>query len=256
MSDHANHPRPDPKPALARAMRLIPLGDSAVTVELGDAIDPDVNALVVAYANRIIEQGWSGIVDVIPTYRSITVHYDPVQWDLTALTDRLLALPFPYPREAESQGTLHDIPVLYGGDDGPDLEAVASFAGLEPSEVITLHASVCYRVYMLGFMPGFPYLGLLPEKLAMPRLPTPRPRVPPGSVGLADRQTGIYPIATPGGWRLIGRTPISLYRRTGLDPFLLKPGDLVRFRPIDQNEFERLNREMAHEHDRPQQRPR
>ncbi|MCP9471481.1 MAG: 5-oxoprolinase subunit PxpB [Nitrospira sp.] len=232
-------------------MRLIPLGDSAVTVELGEAIDPDVNALVVAYANRIIEQGWNGIVDVVPTYRSITVHYDPIQWDLTALTDRLLILSCPHPHEVESQGALHKIPVLYGGDSGPDLEGVASFAGLKPSEVIALHTSVCYRVYMLGFTPGFPYLGLLPEQLAIPRLQTPRPRVPPGSVGLADRQTGIYPIATPGGWRLIGRTPIPLYHRTGLDPFLLKPGDRVRFRPIDQNEFERLSREMAHGHDRP-----
>ncbi|MCP9445970.1 MAG: 5-oxoprolinase subunit PxpB [Nitrospira sp.] len=237
-------------------MHLIPLGDSAVTVELGEAVDPDVNARVVAYANRLIEQGWNGIVDVVPTYRSITVHYDPIQWDLTTLTDRLLALSCSYPREAEPQGTLHEIPILYGGDHGPDLEAIAAFAGLEPSEVVTLHSSVCYRVYMLGFTPGFPYLGLLPEKLAMPRLPTPRPRVPPGSVGLADRQTGIYPIATPGGWRLIGQTPIPLYRRSGLDPFWLKPGDLVRFRSIERDEFERLSCEMAHDHDRPQLRPR
>lgn len=232
-------------------MHLIPLGDSAVTVELGEAIDPDINALVIAYANRIVEQGWSGIVGVVPTYRSITVHYDPVQWDVTALTDRLLTLPCPNPHKGASQERLHEIPVLYGGDFGPDLEDVASFAGLEPSEVIALHASVCYRVYMLGFTPGFPYLGLLPEKLAIPRLPSPRPRVPPGSVGLADRQTGIYPIETPGGWRLIGRTPIPLYRRNGSTPFLLKPGDLVQFRPIEPGEFERLSRQMIHEDHRP-----
>lgn len=252
MSDHANHPQP----AFAGAMRLIPLGDSAVTVEFGDTIDPEINALVISYAKRIIEQGRNGIVDVVPTYRSVTVHYDPVRWDLAAVTDWLLTLPCPDLHEAESQGTLHEIPVLYGGDSGPDLESVASFAGLEPSDAVALHASVRYRVYMLGFTPGFPYLGLLPEKLAMPRLPTPRPKVPPGSVGLADRQTGIYPIATPGGWRLIGRTPIHLYRRNGPMPFLFKPGDQVRFRPIDQNEFERLSQETTHEHDRSQQRRR
>ena len=134
--------------------------------------------------------------------------------------------------------------MLYGGDWGPDLDDVASFAKLSVAEVIRLHASVHYRVYMLGFSPGFPYLGLVPEPIAMPRLPTPRISVPAGSVGIAGTQTGIYPIATPGGWRLIGRTPVALYRReNSATQFLLHPGDLVRFEPIGTQEFERLRRD-------------
>ncbi|HET7438858.1 MAG TPA: 5-oxoprolinase subunit PxpB, partial [Nitrospira sp.] len=135
---------------------------------------------------------------------------------------------------------------LYGGEGGPDLQDVAAFAKLSAAEVIRLHASVLYRVYMLGFSPGFPYLGLVPEPLAMPRLPTPRITVPAGSVGIAGTQTGIYPISTPGGWRLIGRTPIALYRAHSATPFLLNPGDLVRFEPIERQEFDRLR---CHTHD-------
>jgi KipI family sensor histidine kinase inhibitor len=226
--------------------RLVPLGDSAITVEFGDEIDPNINARVVAFAHRIVEQGWSGILDVVPTYRSVTVHFDPFRWDPADVTDRLTTLPWHETVGAAPDGRLHDIPVLYGGEWGPDLEDVAAFAGLSTADVIALHASVRYRVYMLGFSPGFPYLGLVPEPLAMPRLSTPRPKVPAGSVGLADRQTGIYPTATPGGWRVIGRTPLSLYRKTDLNPFPLKAGDLVRFAPIDRDEFDRLSREQSH----------
>jgi KipI family sensor histidine kinase inhibitor len=179
----------------------------------------------------------------VPTYRSVTVHFDPLHWDSATLTDRLAALPRPGSSETESIGILHSIPVLYGGEWGPDLDDVAAFAGLHPTQAASLHASVRYRVYMLGFSPGFPYLGLVSERLAMPRLSTPRSRVPVGSVGIADRQTGIYPTVTPGGWRLIGRTPIMLYRKTGPDHFLLRPGDQVQFMPIDRDEFDRLNRE-------------
>ncbi len=226
--------------------RLIPLGDSAITVELGDEIDPRINARVVAFANRILDQRWKGILDVVPTYRSVTVHFDPLEWDSAALTDRLKNLSPPEAREPESHGLLHDIPVLYGGEWGPDLEDIAASAGLHPTEAAALHASIRYRVYMLGFSPGFPYLGLVPERLAAPRLSAPRAKVPAGSVGIADRQTGIYPTATPGGWRLIGRTPIPLYRKTSPNPFVLQAGDLVQFRPIDRDEFERISREAAH----------
>ena len=235
-------------PPHGETFRLVPLGDSAITVEFGDEIDPRINARAVAFAKTVADQGWSGILDVVPTYRSITVHFDPLQWESATLTDRLNTLSRPGPSETESHGALHEIPVLYGGEWGPDLEEVAAFAGLRPAAAITLHASIRYRVYMLGFSPGFPYLGLVPERLAMPRVPTPRTRVPAGSVGIADRQTGIYPAATPGGWRLIGRTPLPLYRKTYPNPYLLKPGDEVQFRPIDRDEFDRLSRE-AHRDD-------
>lgn len=227
--------------------RILPLGDSALTIEFGGEIDPRINARVVGFGKAIVDQGWRGIFDVVPTYRSITIHFDPLRWDPAALVNRLKALPRPTPGKAEQQGTLHEIPVLYGGTWGPDLDDVAAFADLSPEQTVTLHASTRYRVYMLGFIPGFPYLGLVSTRLAIPRLSTPRTKVPGGSVGIADRQTGIYPTVTPGGWRLIGRTPTPLYRRTNPTPFLLKPGDQVQFRPIDREEFDRLSHEAPDE---------
>ncbi|BFU90884.1 MAG: allophanate hydrolase [Nitrospira sp.] len=223
--------------------RILPLGDSAITIEFGNEIDPLINAQAVAFAKTVGDQGWLGILDIVPTYRSVTVFYDPLQWSVPLLIKTLRGLPRPGPHESESSSTIHDIPVLYGGEWGPDLEEVATFAGLRPGDAIALHTSMPYRVYMLGFSPGFPYLSPIPERLAMPRHSTPRTKVPAGSVGIADRQTGIYPITTPGGWRLIGRTPISMYRKTSPIPFLLKPGDLVQFRSIDRNEFEQLRHE-------------
>jgi len=228
--------------------RILPLGDSALTIEFGNEIDAEINSRVVAFATAVVDQGWRGIHDVVPTYRSVTIHFDPLQWNSTVLTKKLKSLPRSNHGQGDGQGILHEIPILYGGECGPDLEEVATSAGLEPAEAIALHASMPYRVYMLGFSPGFPYLGLVPEPLARPRRSTPRATVPAGSVGIADRQTGIYPITSPGGWQLIGRTPIAIYRKTRADPFLLKPGDLVRFRPIERDEFDRLSRENQHGH--------
>lgn len=239
----ASYPSRRPNRTSKEIFRLAPLGDSAITVEFGDEIDPRINARAVAFAKTVIAQCWSGILDVVPTFRSVTIYFDALQWKPAVLADRLKTLPRPVPTDTESQGTLHEIPVLYGGEGGPDLEDVAAFARLPPAQAVMLHVSIRYRVYMLGFSPGFPYLGLVPERLAMPRLSTPRTKVPAGSVGIADRQTGIYPISTAGGWRLIGRTPISLYHKTSESPFLLKPGDLVQFKPIDRDEFDRLDDE-------------
>lgn len=220
--------------------RILPLGDTAITIEFGDQIDPKINARTIAFAKTVADQDWSGILNIVPTYRSVTVFFDPLQWNFSVLTKKLRTLRRLDPNATESNGSLHEIPVLYGGEWGPDLEAVAAFAGLTPAQVSTLHASIRYRVYMLGFSPGFPYLGLVPAQMAMPRRSTPRTTVPAGSVGIADRQTGIYPTATPGGWQLIGRTPIDIYPKTSADPFLLKAGDLVQFKPIDRKEFDRL----------------
>ncbi|MDF0672884.1 MAG: 5-oxoprolinase subunit PxpB [Nitrospira sp.] len=227
--------------------RILPLGDSAITIEFGDKIDPLINARTIAFAKIVGDQGWGGILDIVPTYRSVTVFFDPLQWSFPILIKNLRRLPRPSPNETRSNGTIHEIPVLYGGEWGPDLEEVAAFAGLTPAQAIELHASIRYRIYMLGFSPGFPYLGLVPKQLTMPRRSTPRTKVPAGSVGIADRQTGIYPITTPGGWQLIGRTPMPIYCKTNPIPFLLKPGDLVQFRPIDRNEFDRLSREAQHD---------
>ncbi|MBL8037353.1 MAG: 5-oxoprolinase subunit PxpB [Nitrospira sp.] len=244
--------RPAHPPARARraskaTLRILSLGDSALTIEFGNEINSRINSRVVAFATTLFDQHWHGIRDIVPTYRSVTIHFDPLQWDSATLAKRLKTLPRREPGPAKPQGVLHEIPVLYGGEWGPDLEEVAAFAGLRADEVIALHTSVPYRVYMLGFSPGFPYLGLLPERLAMPRRATPRTKVPAGSVGIADRQTGIYPTATPGGWQLIGRTPVAVYRKAKTDPFLLKPGDRVRFKPIAQDEFDQLSRETEHD---------
>lgn len=238
-----------PRRKSKESIRLVPLGDSAITVEFGDEIDPHINACAVAFAATISQQGWKGIFDIVPTYRSVTIHFDALHWNSSALATKLKRLPRLSANGISPGSVLHTIPVLYGGEWGPDLEALATFTSLTSAETIRLHTSIRYRVYMLGFSPGFPYLGLAPERLAMPRLPTPRTKIPAGSVGIADRQTGIYPSSTPGGWRLIGRTPIRLYRKTATQPFLLKPGDLVQFASIHRDEFNRLTSEQAREND-------
>lgn len=233
----------------AQPFRLLPLGDAALTVEFGNEIDPALNERVIAFADALRAQGWPGIGDIVPTYRSMTIHVDPLRLDLATLSDRLFQFARTAPTSRTTSCTRHRIPVLYGGSWGPDLEELADFANLSVAEVISLHTSIEYRVYMLGFTPGFPYLGIVPEPLAMPRLATPRASVPAGSVGIAGSQTGIYPSATPGGWRLIGRTPVTVYRPADAKPFLLSPGDLVRFEPIKPEEFDRLHRKHQHDAD-------
>lgn len=215
------------------AFRLLPLGDAALTVEFGNEIEPALNAQVIAFADTVRAQMWEGVLDVVPTYRSITIHVDPLCLDVSTLSDRLLQLSHAVSHHATSWRQ-HTIPVLYGGEWGPDLEEVAAFANMSVPDAIRLHASILYRVYMLGFSPGFPYLGSVPAPLTMSRLATPRTSVPAGSVGIAGSQTGIYPTATPGGWRVIGRTPVALYRPNSSTPFLLSPGDMV---------FQRLRRD-------------
>ena len=224
--------------------RLLPLGDAALTVEFGNRIDPALNAQVIAFAETLRAHTWAGVVDVVPTYRSVTIHVDPLRLDVMTLSDRLLPLTRSVAKPAMPSGTHHTIPVLYGGEWGPDVADVAAFAKMSADDVIRLHSSVLYRVYMLGFSPGFPYLGSVPGRLAMPRLAKPRTTVLAGSVGIAGRQTGIYPTTTPGGWRLIGRTPLALYRPFSSRPFFLSPGDMVRFEAIGPQEFDRLYREQ------------
>ena len=221
--------------------QILPLGDAACTVEFGRRIDPAVNDRILAFADAVRAQRWPGVLDVVPSYCSVTIHTDPLVVDVTALSDRVLTLSRTAFMEYRPPGRTHTIPVLYGGKSGPDLPDVAAFANLSIEETIRLHASVSYRVYMLGFSPGFPYLGSVPATIAIPRLSTPRTSVPAGSVGIAENQTGIYPTATPGGWRLVGRTPVSLYRPHAAVPFLINPGDTVRFLPIGWEEFLRLS---------------
>lgn len=227
----------------AQPVRFLPLGDAALMVEFGHTIDPEVNARVIAFAMAVRGQHWKGILDVVPTYCSVTIHVDALGLDVDTLMARLQRLSNTSSFERKPTGSHHTIPVCYGSEYGPDLEDVAAFAKLSVAEAIRLHASIQYRVYMLGFSPGFPYLGSVPAPLAIPRLATPRTTVPAGSVGIAGSQTGIYPTSTPGGWRIIGRTPIQLYRPNSDMPFLLSPGDLVRFKSVRPREYDRLCRE-------------
>ena len=205
-------------------------GDSAILIELrelGDGIDPAVNARAVALAAHLRAAAIDGVRDVIATFRSVAVFFDPLRVDVQALKARVLTAP-PVVAEA-SDGPVVDVPVEYGGAAGPDLEAVAAANGVSPAEVIARHTARDYRVFMLGFLPGFAYLGSVDAAIAAPRHDSPRLRVPPGSVGIAGQQTGIYPQASPGGWQIIGRTTTRPFDARRSPPSLLGPGDRVRF---------------------------
>ncbi|MBI4964566.1 MAG: 5-oxoprolinase subunit PxpB [Desulfomonile tiedjei] len=216
------------------------VGDMAALAEYGDAISPEINRKVRAVALALDREKPAGFIEVVPTYRSILIIYDPTVVNLEGLTgvlvnleNRLDSFEIPGPRTVE-------IPVAYNGDFGPDIDFVAKHAGLSVADVIRIHSSQAYQIYMIGFTPGFPFLGGLPEELHTPRLDTPRPLVPAGSVGIANNQTGVYPIESPGGWRLIGRTPLTLFKPSRKDPFLYRTGDLIRFVPISTAEYHRI----------------
>ncbi len=223
-----------------RFPRILPLGDSGVTVEFGDSIAPATNDQVIAFAQAIDTLTIPGLVEVAPTYRSVSVYVDPLLIDPDELERRLKDLAANLPQHPTGPGRTIEIPVAYGGELGPDLADVAHLAGVSEQEVVALHRSMDYRVYMLGFSPGFPYLGIVPASIAIPRLAEPRTHVPAGSVGIAGTQTGVYPQESPGGWRLIGRTPVTLYDPQGSRPFLFQPGDHVRFVEISYEEYLRM----------------
>jgi inhibitor of KinA len=221
-------------------------GEGGLVVELGDAIDPALNARVHRLARAVREALGDEVVEVVPSYRSLLVVFDPLRLARAALQARVAKLAPRAEAEGEARpARLVTIPVCYGGEHGPDLPGVAAHAGLPEAEVVRLHAASSYLVYMLGFTPGFPYLGGLDPRLATPRLATPRTEVPAGAVAIGGAQTGIYPVASPGGWRLVGRTPLRLFDPVASSPFLLAPGDRVRFLPVDAPGFERIARRVA-----------
>jgi KipI family sensor histidine kinase inhibitor len=201
-------------------------------VELEPAIDPVINERAIVLASRIRARAARGVRDVAPGYSTLGVHFDPLQTDLAALETAIEA---EFAALASFQDVAErpaiEIPVIYGGAGGPDLEAVASFSGCSPAEVIARHTSRFYRVYMLGFVPGFAYMGRVDESIAAPRRRVPRERVPAGSVGIAGLQTGVYPVDSPGGWQLIGHTATVMFDVHRERPSLLAAGDMVRFVP-------------------------
>lgn len=213
-----------------------PLGERVLLLRFGAAIDATLNARVHAFAAALREASLDGIVDLVPAYASLAVHYDPLAWnDGDEAPWRRLEHALRMRASAAASAPTSrcvEIPVRYGGDDGPDLERVAQRAGFEVDEVVRRHAGATYRVAMLGFAPGFPYLLGLDPALQLPRRAEPRLRVPAGSVAIGGAQTGIYPRELPGGWHLVGRTPLSLFDPAGEPPCLLAPGDEVRFKAL------------------------
>lgn len=210
------------------ASRVTSLGDSSVVLQFEAGIDPVVNARCVALAKAIEVLHVRGVRDVVPTYNAVTIHFDPRATDRLALSEAVRGLAASV-SASEEGGRLVEVPVSYGGAAGPDLPAVAAFGRCSEAEVVKLHTGRTYRVYMLGFLPGYAYMGSVDPRIAMPRLDSPRLRVPAGSVGIAGAQTGVYPCESPGGWRLIGRTELALFDPTRPSPFLFKAGDRVKF---------------------------
>ena len=218
-------------------VRIVPAGDAAWLIELENRIDPAVNARAIAIAEAVRQARWTAVRDVVTGYRSVAVYVDPLKADGDALREELRQLVL---RTTSADATHEDVvtvPVCYGGEYGPDLAEVAAFAGCGESDVVALHTGIEYRVYMVGFVPGFPYMGTVDSRIAAPRRQTPRVRVPAGSVGIAGLQTGIYPRETPGGWNLIGRTPLKPFDLARTEPCAFRAGSRVRFVPMSAAEF-------------------
>ena len=213
-----------------------------MVVEFGSEIDPEINALVHRATDAIERAELDGVVELVPTYRSLMLHFDPLLTGYDTLQEAILDLSLDEGGAASGQRVV-EIPTLYGGEYGPDIGFVAENAGMSESEVIEIHSGSDYLVYAMGFSPGFPYLGGLDPRLNTPRLTTPRTLIPGGSVGIAETQTGAYPVASPGGWQLIGRTPLKLFDPEADPPALINAGDRVRFVPLpDEEAYNRLIR--------------
>ncbi|KJS02808.1 MAG: hypothetical protein VR65_03920 [Desulfobulbaceae bacterium BRH_c16a] len=215
-------------------------GDQGLMMEFGEGISPLIHQRIRTMMLALDQEGLDGVVEYSPAYRSITLIYDPLVTTFWQLQEKLVEL---YRKTSDiilPTPEVVELPVCYGGRFGPDLSFVAANHNLSEEEVIHLHCRPDYFVYMLGFSPGFPFLGGLPEALHTPRLQSPRKKVPAGSVGIANGQTGVYPIASPGGWQLIGRTPLKLFDYGRGNPFLLSTGNILKFRSISEEEFDVL----------------
>ena len=211
-----------------------PLGDSAILIQLGDAINPALNQRV--HALSALLQSIPAVIETVPAYCTILVHYDPLAATYNQIKNMIEEKISHLDESTHRPSHRLEIPVLYGNASGPDLEPAAVTLALSPSELIRLHSEREYTVYMMGFTPGFPYMGILDERLTLPRLSTPRTRVPAGSVAIAGSQTGIYPVDSPGGWHILGWTPLKLFDLLSENPFLFAPGDTVKFVPIKKDD--------------------
>jgi len=227
--------------------RIVPAGDSVLVAEFDDRIDAAVNARAIAVATAVRTARVIGVRDVVPAFRSVAVYFDPLAADVAKLEALLRDIANTVLPADATGSTLVEIPVCYDREFAIDVDDVAGFGGLpSPEDVAAIHSARRYRVFMLGFIPGFAYLGTVDERIAAPRRTSPRREVAAGSVGVAGLQTGVYPQPTPGGWNIIGRTPMRMISMDRVEPSLLRAGDSVRFRPIDRSGFDRIAREQGH----------
>lgn len=224
--------------------KILTAGDSSLLIQFGQEISPEINAQITAFVHLMRAQHVEGVTDVIPAFTSLLINYDPRVIDYRKLKRRLeKLLKLEVSREASSS-RIFEIPVCYGGEYGPDLENIAKHANLTPQEVIDIHSSRDYLIYMLGFLPGFSYLGGLDERIHTPRLANPRIKIPAGSVGIGGSQTGIYPLDSPGGWQLLGLTPVKTYDPNREVPILFEAGDYIRFVPVSESDFTAIKDEV------------
>lgn len=221
-------------------VKLMAEGDSAILLEFEQKISPEINKKMITMVHLLREQQIKGVIDMIPAFCSLLINYDPRVISYEMLSKRIKSL---LHLNIEAKTTLkkvYEIPVCYGGEFGPDIEFIAKYANLSIDEVIRIHSSKDYLIYMLGFLPGFSYLGGLDERIHTPRLDNPRIKINAGSVGIGGAQTGIYPLDSPGGWQLLGMTPVKTYDPSRANPILFEAGDYIRFVPITIEEFEEI----------------
>ncbi|WP_443945962.1 5-oxoprolinase subunit PxpB [Pedobacter sp. AW1-32] len=225
---------------------FLPLGDSALLIQLEETIDPKILSKLNAIGHYLEDHPFKGLIEYVPAFSSITIFFNPLLIGFNQLTEYLNSeLKYIESKVSEVPAVI-DIPVVYGGEYGPDLDFISAQTGLLPEEIISIHTKPEYVVYMIGFAPGFPYLGGMDERIAAPRKEKPRGQIAAGSVGIAGKQTGIYPIETPGGWQIIGRTPLSLFDIEAKNPTLLKAGNRIRFKAISALDFEKQNGEHGY----------
>ena len=221
-------------------MKFLNCGETALTVQFSDEISESVNRRIRFVAARLSGGAVKGVRECVPTFVSLTVYFDPFQISVKKLKARIESINSEFVDGKAGIKRIFIIPVCYEGDFAPDIKDVADHAGLSVNEVISIHTGTDYLIYMLGFLPGFPYLGGLDQRIHTPRLNSPRTRIPPGAVGIGGEQTGIYPLASPGGWRLIGQTPLKPYDPEREEPILYKAGDYIRFKAINKDEYDKI----------------
>ena len=220
---------------------ISPVGDRAISIDFGQVIDPTINRHIRQTIERIKALQLDGIIELVPTYCALLVEYDAMLYSYSEICNIIEpTLEEGMANTINELVTVVEVPTVYGGEFGPDLSFVASHNHLSEDEVISIHSGTDYLVYMLGFIPGFTYLGGMDPRIATPRLSSPRTLIPAGSVGIAGEQTGTYPSDSPGGWQIIGRTPVTMYDMSKAQAALLKAGDYVRYVPIDESEFHRI----------------